>query len=255
MSGELAHYYFVPCVREGLASYISAPAQGERALIKATLTPYVDGKADESKSMCVGLYGSGDVVGFDPSVVSRTDPRLNVWDYEPNFMPLIEFSEPDLPWRFTPDAAASDGQLQPWIALIVLREEEFKGLGEQLRDGDEQKQALPFRWINKVKIRFLPDLQWAWMWAHVHVTAEDGLEEIAGALTDRVSGMPGTEASHTVARMICPRRLAPRTKYTAFVVPTFKLGRVAVGLASLQGLEDAHTLAWEGTETEIDLPY
>jgi hypothetical protein len=266
MSEELLpHYYFIPAVRDGLAAFISAaPAgNGERALMRASLTPWINDDWDTTRtvSKCVGLYGPGDVLGFDPSVIARTDPRLNVWDYEPNFMPLIEFSEPDLPWRFTPKPAAADGKLDPWITLIVLQHDadEFEGLGERLPDSEAEKKALPIRWISEVSVAALPKLEHAWMWAHVHVTAENGLEDEEthpGVLVDKVSEGTVAEGSHVVARLLCPRRLAPRTKYTAFVVPTFKIGRVAAGLHILGEGEAPLDYAWAGTETEkIGLPY
>jgi hypothetical protein len=267
MNHELAHYYFVPVVRDGLAAFISAEPEvgAERALIKARAIPSIDESDTVAPTInkCVGLYGPGDVLGFDPSVVTRTDPRMNVWDYEPNFMPLIEFGgEPDLPWRFTPKPAAetAGAELQPWITLVVLREDEYSGLGERLRDDQEDKKALPIRWINEVDVQALPNLQHASRWAHVQLTAEDDLQDTthaelhSSALVDRISGEPGAEASHVVARLICPRRLAPRTKYTAFVVPTFKIALVAAGLHTLGSGENPLDFAWSGTG-KIKLPY
>src|SRR4051812_16690757 len=105
---DLAHYYFIPTVREGLAAWITTQASNSRTQVETRLTPFADGTSPANATisttipMSVGLYGPGDVLGFDPSVVIRTDPRPNVGDYEPNFMPLVEFHEPDFPWRFIP---------------------------------------------------------------------------------------------------------------------------------------------------------
>src|SRR5688500_1586833 len=107
---DLAHYYFIPTVREGMAAYISgAPAAGsERAEIRARLSVDISGTIEPSETLecdedpyCkrVALYGPADVLGLDASVVVRTDPRKNVQDFEPNFLPMVELSEPDLPWR------------------------------------------------------------------------------------------------------------------------------------------------------------
>lgn len=257
---DLAHYYFVPTVREGLAAYISGPATSARAQIEAQLTPISDAVRETPVGKTVSLFGPGDVLGFDSAVVSRVDPRLNVWDFEPNYMPLIEFSEPDLPWRFTPDAFdVAAGYLRPWLTLIVLRAEDYKGLGEKLPAEDDAN-AVPIRWIEDVFVNALPDLDEAWKWAHVQVTAEHieapTTDELKAELAGRVSG---EGEDHVVARLICPRQLSPSTKYTAFVVPTFKSGRVAAGLDVEASGDTALTLGWTkrgASATEVvDLPY
>jgi hypothetical protein len=274
----LANYYFIPTVREGLAAYITgAPATSDqRAVIQACLTPYVDGPDNPQPGDCtpavpnppycknVALYGPGDVLGFDSSVVTRTDPRLNVWDYEPNYMPLVEFSEPDLPWRFTPTVAdaSKGGKLQPWLTLIVLGPNEFEGLGQGPPPG-QQESTIPMRWIKQVSVDSLPDLTYAWMWAHVQVTSDDSLPgtdpyALSDALAAAIAADPEEVESHVVGRLICPRRLGPQTRYTAFVVPTFKLGLVAAGFATVDSLDPnlgAVTPAWTKADGKIDLSY
>jgi hypothetical protein len=218
--------------------------------------------------MRVGLYGPGDVIGLDSKVISRTDPRLNVWDYEPNFMPMVELAEPDLPWRFTPDVADPNGRLTPWIALIVLKGDEYEGLEERLPE-EKNKTGLPIRWLRQVSVSALPDLSNAYMWAHVHVTAGSDLTPPETPDAERPSKMKeevrrrvsGEVDDHVVARLICPRQLSERTKYTAFIVPTFKAGQVAAGLTSFNAGEDALEPGWRKSDrrpedpSEIDLPY
>jgi hypothetical protein len=271
----LARYYFAPTVREGLAAYITEdtaatePESGkwpERALIDARLTPWVDGTAQTNVvHKKVGLFGPGDVLGFDPLVVTRTDPRANVWDYEPNFMPMVELSEPDLPWRFTPDVALADdsGRLTPWIALVVLKKTEYAGLDERLPD-DKAKNSSPVRWITKVSTSALPQFDSLWQWAHVHLTESGDLgntgsmaERVAlrAAVIERLSAEPGAFDSHIVARLICPRRLEASTAYTAFIVPTFKMGQVAAGLVPPADDIGGTTAGWTSSDETVDLPY
>ncbi len=281
---DLAHYYFIPTVREGLAAYISSvPAAGiERTEVHALLTvniggqpePTIDTTTCDNNPYCkrVALYGPGDVLGFDASVVTRTDPRKNVHDFEPNFLAMIELSEPDLPWRFTP-AGATDpvsGKLIPWLTLIVLKADEYGSLGEQLPPQD-QHNAIPIRWVKGAKIAALPDLDYTWMWAHVQVTGVDGLEIVppddgsgttpVAPLVNEIAADPDETESHVVARLICPRRLAPKTNYTAFVVPTFKLGLKAAGFVTFETTDLATALAWNKSvlttdaAAATDLPY
>ena len=52
--------------------------------------------------------------------VVRVWPKANDNDAESGSLPLIEFDQADLPWRYTPAKATAAGQLRPWINLIVL---------------------------------------------------------------------------------------------------------------------------------------
>jgi hypothetical protein len=245
-----------------LAAGIRQDATARRASLivaaraRATRT---DGSADhvEALSKEIQLYGPGDILGFDARIVTRTDPRPNVGDFEPNFFPMIEFADPDFPWRFTAAAAGDDaiGQLTPWITLIVLaaeakppdiNEEEFTSFppGENGRPP----------WI-EVSRAFLPDLAHAWRWAHAHLTGEAGLSTSDVAATLR--SVLGTQPERVVSRLLCPRRLLPGTLYEAFVVPTFQLSVVGAGLQSEDG-ETALTLAWATNDPPgnvVKLPY
>ena len=74
----------------------------------------------------VALYGPGDIVGIDRARSSAAEPRHWITNFEPNYLPYVEFYDEDFPWRYTP-AAADVGahRLRPWIALVVLKESEF----------------------------------------------------------------------------------------------------------------------------------
>ena len=70
------------------------------------------------------LRGPADVVGIDRHQVVRTDPRPNTSDFEPNCFPSIEFDRADFPWLFTPARANTNGQLRPWLCLVVVRQQD-----------------------------------------------------------------------------------------------------------------------------------
>ena len=70
------------------------------------------------------LLDAGDVVGVDPRMIARVDPRQAATSFEPNYMPLIEFVDADFPWRYSLDTAAS-GRRKPWLVLIALKADEF----------------------------------------------------------------------------------------------------------------------------------
>ena len=48
------------------------------------------------------LYGPADIIGIDPRLVVRTDPKPNVTNFEPNYLAIVDFDPPDFPWLLTP---------------------------------------------------------------------------------------------------------------------------------------------------------
>ena len=66
------------------------------------------------------FHGPADVAGIDPRQVIRTDPTPLATDFEPNFLPVIEFDRPDLPWLFSPLPPDDKGRWQPWLTAIVI---------------------------------------------------------------------------------------------------------------------------------------
>ena len=65
--------------------------------------------------------------GFREKAIIKVEPRNWITNFETNYLPYIDFYDEDFPWRYTPAApsAANPSRLRPWIALVVLREEEF----------------------------------------------------------------------------------------------------------------------------------
>ena len=108
--------------------------------------------------------GPGDILGFDEQIIIRRDPQPNIGDFEPNFLPIVEFADADFPWRFTPNAAAQRG-LTPWISLIVLETDSAEWV-----EATPAKRNLPG--CIEAKVTKLPNLDHAWRWAHVMVTAD-----------------------------------------------------------------------------------
>ncbi|HWW45006.1 MAG TPA: hypothetical protein VN180_08025, partial [Acidimicrobiia bacterium] len=155
------------------------------------------------------LYGPGDVTGIDPRHIVRTDPADGTANYEPNYLAAIEFDHPDFPWLFTP-AAANGSRLRPWLSLIVLAEDEYTS-------ADVPPTPLPA--IDVPDSSILPVLDDAWAWGHV---------QIAGTVAPGDLGYVFEhEPQRALSRLLCPRQLASRTAYSAFLVPAFEFGRLA----------------------------
>ena len=103
---EIASYTFVPWVRQGIANQIGGQS-GQRATIGIELTLSGDkvGGGVETRPPIlrnVEIYGPGDVAGLDPRTIIRVEPQNWLTNFEPNYMPAIEFYDEDLPWRYSP---------------------------------------------------------------------------------------------------------------------------------------------------------
>ena len=152
-----------------------------------------------------GLAGPGSVTGLDQRCFLRHDPPLGAGEAESNYLASIELRPVELPWLFTPARPSGGGRLRPWIVLVVVEAE-----ATTIQPGR------PLPRID-VAVAELPDLRESWAWAHVQAPPP-GATPPAG-----ITGLDG----QAVARLVCPRRLAPRTRYRACIVPAFRGGREA----------------------------
>ena len=241
MSEVLASYSFLPWLRLGVGAEISRVDGGGAAEKRHKVSVELRFNQDDTKkgALDLELFGPGEVRGFDVRCISRKFPRVGVMDAEPNYFPLIEFDQPDLPWRYTPAKATNGDRLTPWITLIVLADDEVDGVV-----------APEGRAFGQVKIKdaaVLPKHGQLWAWAHVQVAGESGADAA------RVAQLLDTDPDRVISRIMSPRRLLPKQAYTAFLVPTFQRGVVA-GMAqdppdALDGLTPAWTDATNGALT------
>jgi hypothetical protein len=210
-------------LRRGLGNAIQAarsPSQLPHADIVVALGigPKAGGVHDGgATTVTLSLLGPGEVTGFDPSLVTRVEPRPLSRNFSPNYFPHIEFALPDLPWMFSPYAADSVGgvrRLTPWFVLIAVP---TSAASLQRVEG----RTLPLLVFNESPAPHLPKLEEAWAWAHVQVAMDDLAEANRKAEIQRIIQ---TQPDRVLARLICPRQLQPATTYLACVVPTFKAG-------------------------------
>ncbi len=246
---SIARYTFLPWLRRGAANAIAAPATASsRAMVGISLALNDGTTTGAAIAKTFQLIGPGDIVGINPDLVVRTEPKAWVTDFEPNYLPFIDFYDEDFPWRHTPDVAGAK-RLMPWLTLIVLAEGEF-----------EHNRA-PGRPLTSVVIKtadpqslFPPDDQ-LWAWAHVQIAGTAGGAATApdlAALDRKLASDPDSG----VARLLSPRRLQPNTAYTAFVIPTFETGRKAgLGIKFNDAAEPGLTLAWRGGANEFPVYY
>jgi hypothetical protein len=244
-------YSFLPWLRQGLANEIKTSDFAPGVKLRATVDIQLEVRGDklttgiESVPITrnITLFGPGDIVGIDKRAIVRTDPRDWITNFEPNYLAHVEFYDEDFPWRYTPAAPdLSKGRLRPWLALIVLREDEFT-------DGKSVTGA-PLPYIDVVDLNAFPRADELWAWAHVHVNQSLAANNAEFVSRDMAAVIPKLEAllrnnpDHAYSRLVCPRKLAENTAYHAFLVPVFEAGRRA-GLNLELGDISATMSAWD----------
>ncbi|MFP5334064.1 MAG: hypothetical protein ACLGIV_02005 [Actinomycetes bacterium] len=240
-------YRFLPWARRGLAAALpdepaasssAPPSVPLRAGVVVTAT--VAGvTGDPTVTTGATLFGPGDVVGLDPAQVVRMSPRPHTTDAEPNYLAAVDLDAPELPWLFTPRGASD--RLLPWLVLVVV--EDRPGVTVSLPTGA----PLPRLRIESGAAAELPDLADSWAWAHVQLVAPTGGAATPQAVADTLGAQP----DRNVARLMCPRRLAPGRRWVAALVPAFDAGVVR----GLGGTPDGESLApaWSSPES-VTLP-
>ena len=241
MSEPLGSYAFLSWIRRGIgAEIVRVDGTGTAPRAEIPLTVSLN-QGSLSASVDLAFFGPGEVAGLDPRVIVRVWPHPDVSDAESNFLPFVEFSQPDLPWRYTPARANSRERLRPWLCLATLRDDET----------DEFVPMAPQGALPRVKAKTadaLPSLAQSWAWGHVQVSGS------ATVTPQDIQGLLENEPHRVVARLVSPRRLEPDVTYTAYLVPVFERGRLA-GLgrevpADLDGLR----AAWNPGDLSVELP-
>jgi hypothetical protein len=237
----LANYGFLSWLRRGVATQIGRREGDAVNEPRAVVSVHLGFNADANAvDVPLQLLGSGELGTFDIRSVVRTWPRAEVADAEANYFPLIELREADLPWRLTPASAAATGRLRPWIVLVVQRDEEA-----EFRSATSSG-ALPSIVVRDTAS--LPDLAASWAWAHVQVSNETGLT------LARIRNLVNERSALVTSRLLCPRRLDPLTRYTAYLVPAFERGRLAGLRLPVPDAVDGLAQAWTQGQAGVTLP-
>ena len=175
----------------------------------------------------VDLYGPGDVVGIDPRAIVKLEPRHWITNFEPNYLPYIEFYEEDFPWRYTP--AAPDATQPPPAAVDRARRAEGGRVQGSRRS--RRRGRCPRSRSRRSPTRCFPPADQLWAWAHVHVNRD--LIEQDGVFTStdidaiaRAARGPAHGAIRTTpTRGCCARGRSSRTPATT--PSSFRASRAA----------------------------
>ena len=256
MSDDIGTYTFLPWLRQGIANQISGQA-GIRATIPVDLTisgDKIDGgtKSEDIPTKNIEIYGPGDIVGIDRKAIVKAEPLNWITNFEPNYLPYIEFYDEDFPWRYSPTTPDVNlHRLQPWIMLIVLKENEFSD-GKNIKD-----RPLPYiRLTNEAK---LPPSGQLWAWAHVHVNKDlignDFESTKAEDIQSKLGNILRNDPDMAYSRIVCPRKLEDKVAYNVFLVPVFESGRLACLGQDPSGSAAHDALAWTDGTQPAEMPY
>jgi hypothetical protein len=243
VSDPLGSYAFLPWLQRGLTTQITrvddgSPSADQHVPLPVTIT--FNGTASTTATAPLALFGPAEVGGLDPHTVIRIWPVSGSYDAEPNYFPLIEFDQADLPWRYTPAKATAGDRLRPWMTLITLREDEIVAMDQA---GPGGRLAA----VTVADASALPVAAQLWAWAHVQLSGAQSPVDPAV-----LASVLSTAPERVISRLLSPRRLDPNARYVACVVPAFEQGRLA-GLG-LQVTGDALAPAWTAEQTNVTLP-
>jgi len=247
---SVGRYTFASWLRHGIGNRITQPDRlgaGESGVPERATVPIDVSLNGTGTSKSFALIGPGDIIGVNPQMVVRTEPRNWISSFEPNYLAFVEFYDEDFPWRYTP-ARPTGEKLSPWIAVLVLKAPDDGQPGEF--ELVNRRDPLPA--VRVTTVAALPPLTGSWAFGHVsinegHTTPSD-FETFVLSLREA-----GTvNADKIISRLFSPRKLDPDTAYRAFLVPAFETGRLA-GLGEDTSAADSQAPAW--TSNPVELPY
>lgn len=215
-------------------------SDGRGATIPLTITN-ANGTPTVLPSHSIRIRGAEDILGINPRIVSRHEPKPNTTDFESNNFPFLEFADPDFIFRYSPTVAGSVAQIKPWITLVVISQEEIDEMQaegiEVLSKINEKRLALT------IKVALLPPSTLIDLTGHVQ------LNDFEGNLSTHLNEKP----SGSFCRLMCLRKLEPHKSYTGFLVPTFQSSvSTAFGLPT----SDFQQQAWSSSSPDdvVKLP-
>ncbi|WP_421944002.1 hypothetical protein [Pedobacter sp.] len=251
MSIKVAKYTFGSWLRKGIGGRITTVDNLGNGAASGTLRSEVNIEVkvnDQVEPKNFQLLGPGDIIGVNPAMVVRTEPLNWITNFEPNYLPFIEFYDEDFLWRYTP-AKANGDKLRPWLSLIVLKDETQPGTGEFTFN----EKRLPLPSVTVKNANSLPPANQIWAWSHVHVNeGHDSTTEFE-AFLKTLNDLDNPNSDQIIGRLMCPRKLDSNTAYRAFLIPAFETGRLS-GLGLENASIDAQQASWNSASTNIEFP-
>lgn len=251
MSITVAKYTFSSWLRNGIGANINQTdnlGDGSPSILERATIPIDVQINGQNIHKNFALHGPGDITGILQNMVVRTEPLHNITNFEPNYIPFIEFYEEDYVWRYTPARATGD-KLRPWLVLIVLKD----GDSDEQREFVFNQNKIPLPTVVVKSADALPPHDQIWAWSHVHINegynSASEFEEFLRTLHD----LNNPNSDKIICRLMCPRKLDTNQAYRAFVVPAFETGRLG-GMELDTTTTDAQKPAWIAGGSNIEFP-
>ncbi|MCR5568418.1 MAG: hypothetical protein K6G31_04000 [Paludibacteraceae bacterium] len=219
---ELEYAYYFPWVRKGISNKISeVDTLGEGCgdvLLRPKINLTTNIKASSvnaqnlenankilSETKSISLTGPGDVLKINEKAIKLVRPEDGFSGFANEYLPYIEFTEPDFLWRYTP-ASVCAGRLRPWLALIVCEVDKCnitKAAGGTF--------VVSFSISEREYAEIFPDPSRIDCAAHAQGFSKDKAEFCRlVAFTD----------------IMPEKRMAENKEYVALLIPSFEVGRL-----------------------------
>jgi hypothetical protein len=250
---NLPQYTFLSWYRKGLVNYVdSVDTIGATGPIGMPSIKFGLELNDDSSNVIekdIDIFGPGHITGVNERVIIKTFPENNVTNAPWANLAYVEFYEEDFPWRYTP-AKADGNRLRPWVSLLVLKEGEFS-----IRF--DPNAPLPYIDLPMLLEDSTPNPALdipsdnIWAWAHVQInkalqTDKTDVSKHAD-LTNEIDELIRSNPDVALSRLVCPRKLEAEAKYTAFLIPSFEVGRLA-GLGEDASTTEILRSSWTSTD-------
>ncbi len=134
--------YFFPWVRKGISCKISEKdTLGEvvgngienynlHPTVRLATSVNLINNSQKVETRCLDkildLAGPSDILGINASAIKLFKPSDGEVGFSNDYLPYIEFWEPDFAWRFTPASPGANGRLRPWVSLVVCPKEKCR---------------------------------------------------------------------------------------------------------------------------------
>jgi hypothetical protein len=153
------------------------------------------------------LMAAADIAALTPAAIRHLAPAAGANDAETTKCVHVDFTDADLPWRYTPETGTPQ-HVRPWLVLLVGAPAEATVSGATGTFSAAMLKDYP--------------LASSWLWAH---------QQYDGPPTVPDGAKPPPDKAHTVSRVLSLRPLAAQTQYVAALVPAFN----AAGLDQWDG--------------------
>ncbi|KGN89388.1 hypothetical protein HQ45_07615 [Porphyromonas crevioricanis] len=248
---KYATTYYFPWVKKGLGNRIAEEDKLTTSEIQKDLwltkhraalfleahflntdTASQDGDEEKStiiKTKEIQFVGPSDITQVLDQAISKVTPKPLSTSMPPQYLPYIEFWEPDFPWRFSPVKPNADNRIRPWLALLVCE----KNLCAEKKSGDLNYVSFSISGEEVYKSIF-PSQEDSWKTAHAQGFSKE---------------------TPVFSRLLALRAggdLKPFTEYVVFLVPAFETGRLAGLGFDTEKVKDttAQAHAWESSFEE-----